>query len=60
MSEIDAVIQDLQNSLTRMTEERDYWQKVATTLAQNATAHPYTYYGRSVQYALSHAKEGSS
>lgn len=40
-----------------MTEERDHWQKVATTLATNAISQPYTYYGRSLDYALSHAQD---
>lgn len=57
MSEYEAIINDLQTSLQRMTEERDHWQKVATTLATNAISQPYTYYGRSLDYALSHAQD---
>lgn len=57
MSEYDPMLTDLQQSLQRMTEDRDYWKKVATILAINAISQPHTYYGRSLEYVLADAQK---
>ena len=59
MSEQDVIIRDLQKSLEEMTAERDKWFRIAQTIAHSATTKPYTYYGRTVDYALRHAEQNA-
>lgn len=49
-SEHAATIQDLQQSLERVTDDRDRWRKIAMALADNARASATKYYARSREY----------
>jgi hypothetical protein len=59
MNDKDAIISELEKRLKQITTERDKWATIAKTLARYSCTKPYTYYGRTVDYAIQHAEQNS-